>query len=82
MHCSMLYELFDWNMLDMAQEQNHADNKKYKMDPCIVIQYICALINHYTVNLYRIYLSTPKVNLSAKIVLLVFWYLPLNTSEQ
>lgn len=72
MHCSRLYELFDWNMLDMAPEQNHADNKKYKMDPYIVIQCICALINHYTVNLYRIYLSTPKVNLSAKIILLVF----------
>lgn len=72
MHCSRLYELFDWNMLNMTQEQNHADNKKYEMDPYIVIQYICALINHYTVNLYRIYLSTPKFNLSAKTVLLVF----------
>lgn len=53
MHCSMLYELFDWNMLDMAPEQNHADNKKYEMDPYIVIhvQYICALINHYTVKI-------------------------------
>lgn len=69
-------------MLNMAPEQNHADNKKYKMDPCIVIQYLCALINHYTVNLYRIYLSTPKVNLSAKIIVLVFWYFLQNTFKQ
>lgn len=40
MHCSMLYELFDWNMLDMAQEQNHADNKKYEIDSCYTI-YMC-----------------------------------------
>lgn len=69
-------------MLNMAQEQNHADNKKNEMDPYIVIQYICALINHYTVNLYRIYLSTLKVNLSAKIILLVFWYFLQNTFTQ